>query len=357
MKLAVKRASFIFLAFVMLTMSYGGVDAASEKVDATKEPSIYAHPIYIAPIDRATFIVGALFDFRVELHELKAMPKNVSVTVNGIPAETFFGRSFVRTNTYPDSLELTIENVYFREPGTYTVSVQADDRTRTIHYDVIRPDDGEAKAKNIIFFLGDGMGQPSITTARIMSRGITEGKPNGLLTMDTFEQRATVITHGMDSIVTDSANAMSAYMTGHKTVVNAMGVYPDNRPDPLAKPKVEVMGEIMKRLGKSVGIVTTTELQDATPAAVVSHTRRRETKAEITEMFYQLKPEVMLGGGAAYFLPKSVPGSKRKDDKDFFRLFEQDGYRIVENRAQLLQIDAKKTDRLLGLFSRVRYHV
>jgi alkaline phosphatase len=65
---------------------------------------------------------------------------------------------------------------------------------------------------------------------------------------------------------------MSAYMTGHKASVNAMGVYEALDPDPSKHPHVETMAEVLKRTrGMAIGVVSTAEVQDATPAAVWAH--------------------------------------------------------------------------------------
>ena len=107
-------------------------------------------------------------------------------------------------------------------------------------------------------------------------------------------------------------------MTGHKSSVNALGVYADRTPDSLDDPKQETIAELLRRTtGKSIGVVSDAEIEDATPASVVGHTRRRADKAEIVDMFYSVKPDVIIGGGSAYFLPQNVPGSKRKDDKNY----------------------------------------
>ena len=91
--------------------------------------------------------------------------------------------------------------------------------------------------------------------------------------------------------------------------------------------------EAVRRLTKkSIGVVSTAEIEDATPAAVVSHTRKRGDKADIVGMFYDIKPEVVLGGGSAYFLGKDVPGSKRKDDKDYIALFKDAGYALATDK-------------------------
>ena len=86
-------------------------------------------------------------------------------------------------------------------------------------------------------------------------------------------------------------------MTGHKSAINALGVYVSRSKDNLNHPKQETLGELIKRkTNKSLGIVSDAELEDATPAAVVSHTRRRADKDKIAGMLYEVKPDVLLGG-------------------------------------------------------------
>lgn len=339
--------------FVSLTLTSSllvpGAGVLTNGASAVYAAEQSAQPsIYIAPIDRAKFLAGSKFDFRVELNQLGQLPDTVSITINGQAAESFFGKPLVRTNT-DNSVEYTVRDVSIAKAGTYEVSVSAGDLTKTVRYDVVMADQGGHKAKNVILFVGDGMAVPAITVARVMSKGLTEGKYNGLLEMDQMDQRAIVTTSGMDSIVTDSANSASAYNTGHKSAVNGLGIYPDNTASSLDDPKVETLAEMLKRTrGMSVGVVSTSEIEDATPAAVVSHTRRRDDKPEIAEMLYQLQPEVILGGGSAFFLPQSTPGSKRKDEKDLFGMFEQSGYTVVENAAEMKEAGTPK--KLLGLF-------
>ena len=112
--------------------------------------------------------------------------------------------------------------------------------------------------------------------ARLLSKGIAEGKSLGKLAIDDMPHMALVATAGSDSIITDSANSASAYATGHKTAVNAMGVYADRTASPFDDPRVETITSLAKRrLDMGIGIVTNTEVEDATPAAMVAHTRRR----------------------------------------------------------------------------------
>jgi alkaline phosphatase len=144
---------------------------------------------------------------------------------------------------------------------------------------------------------------------------------------------------------------MSAYMTGHKTAVNAIGVYADRTPASLDDPKVETLAEALRRqTKKSIGIISTAELQDATPAAVVAHTRKRGDKADINGMLFDVKPDVLLGGGSAYFLPQATAGSKRKDDKDYIALFKEAGYTLATSKAELATAAGTNTGKILGLF-------
>ncbi|NEE03937.1 alkaline phosphatase [Phytoactinopolyspora halotolerans] len=315
--------------------------------------------IRILPIDRAKFRAGARFDLRVEAAGVDPQTARIDISVQGPngPAPILTGDP-VRTSSQEDSLEVTYPGVFYAEPGDYRVWVNVRSRGRTarqqVDHDVVGvPAEGQ-RAKNVIFFLGDGMGSPAITAARILSKGLTEGKYHGLLEMDQMQYRGLVGTSGVDSIATDSANSMSAYMCGHKSSVNAMGVYESNEPDPNKHPRVETIAEIVKRTrGMSVGVVTTSEVQDATPAAVFAHTRRRSEYAEIMDQALAAgqTPDVWMGGGQAWFLPQSQDGSRRDDDRDMIKEFEDAGYTHVANRADLeAAMSGGAPEKLLGLF-------
>ncbi|MGH3520610.1 MAG: alkaline phosphatase [Haloechinothrix sp.] len=262
-----------------------------------------------------------------------------------------------RTSSVEGSLEVTYRGLSYPKPGAYTVQAKVTSNgtvtARVVHEVVVAKAKGE-KAKNVIFFLGDGMGAAAITAARILSKGMTEGKYHGLLEMDRMEARGIVGTSGADSIATDSANSMSAYMTGRKSSVNAMGVYEGNEPDPNKHPRVETMAELLKRARRmSIGVVTTAEIQDATPAAVFAHTRRRSEYIEIMDQALKpaQMPEVLMGGGLASLLPQSQPGSRRKDDRDLVEEFRAKGFTHVSNRKELSEATAGSApDRLRGLF-------
>ncbi|MEI3855379.1 MULTISPECIES: alkaline phosphatase [unclassified Ensifer] len=309
----------------------------------------------VYPIDRATILVGSPFDFKVEFDSV-VKPEDVKVTVNGQDYETVFGKKaefVVEEKGAEDKVlgsALVLRGLTIGTAGAYKVEVSAGSETQSVGWDVYGTA-AEPKAKNVIFLIADGLSVAHRTGARIMSKGMTGGKANGRLAMDDIPPVAFIGTSSTHSIATDSANTMSAYMTGHKSRVNALGVYADRTPASLDDPKVETIAEALRRTTKkSIGIVTTSEVEDATPAAVVSHTRKRGDKAEIVGMLLDVKPDVLLGGGSAYFLGKDVPGSKRKDDKDYIAEFKNAGYALATDKTELAAATGSNQDKMLGLF-------
>lgn len=307
----------------------------------------------IYPVDTANFLGGSRFDFKVELDQV-FKPEEVDVRINGKSADAVFGKKPEFIEREKDKKGVEASALMLRAaalaPGNYVVTVKSPAGESAATWKVY---DVPAKpaAKSVIFLIADGLSIGHRTAARLMSKGVTNGIYNGRLSMDTLPHIATVGTCSVDSIAADSANTASAYMTGHKSSVNALGVYADRTPSSLDDPRQETIAEILRRTGKkSIGIISDAEIQDATPAAVVGHTRRRADKAEITDMFYGIRPEVIMGGGSAYFLPQSTPGSKRKDEKNFIEHFKNDGYALATNATELRAVMANTPQKLLGLF-------
>ncbi len=341
--------SRLFRVIVTLAVLTSLVSGITVSYAAYRAPA--TSNINIMPIDRAKFLIGQKFDFAIE-SKTGAPAQSFEVRVNGIPAEKFFGKQAVvkldEMSTY------RINEAAFSQAGkvvvTVTVKTEQGIEKRTVQYDV-SADKAKKTAKNVILFVGDGMSLQARQMARILSKGITEGKYNGLLEMDTMSNLAIVTTSGNDSLVTDSANSASAYATGHKSAVNAMGVYADSTKDPFDDPKVENIIELAKRTrGMATGIVSTANITDATPAAMLAHTRKRSEQNVIAqEMLNPLhRPDVILGGGSRHFLPKDVPGSKRSDNRNLIEEFKGQGYALATSKTELKQLGTP--DKLLGLF-------
>ena len=311
-----------------------------------------AHAQTVYPIDRAEILAGSRFDFKVELPALIAA-SDIKVTVNGVDPAAAFGRSadYIAREDDKDQSALRLPNVVLDKPGAYRIDVTAGALSRSVTWNVY--DTGARRAKNVILFIGDGMSLSHRVAARILSKGIREGKSDGKLAMDDMPNMALVGTAGTDSIITDSANSASAYTTGHKSATNALGVYADRTRDVFDDPKVETITSLVKRKRDlAVGIVTNTEIEDATPAAMVAHTRRRAAYDEIVAQMFDAKPDVILGGGAANFLPQAAASSKRRDDVDYVAKFKDAGYPFVRTVGELkAAADKAETMKLLGLFT------
>ncbi|SFL38018.1 alkaline phosphatase [Bradyrhizobium sp. NFR13] len=312
--------------------------------------SLPAQTIY--PIDRAEILAGSKFDFKVELPE-KIAAADIKLTINGADQSATFGKTadYIEREDGKDQSALLLRDVTLDKPGTYKIDVTAGALTRSVTWNVY--DTGARKAKNVILFIGDGMSLSHRVAARILSKGISEGKSSGKLAMDDMPHMALVGTAGTDSIITDSANSASAYTTGHKSATNALGVYADRTKDVFDDPRVETITSLVKRkLDLAVGIVTNTEIEDATPASMVAHTRRRAAYDEIVAQMFAAKPDVILGGGAANFVPQAAETSKRRDDVDYIAKFKDAGYPYVKTAGEMKAIaDKPDTTKLLGLFT------
>jgi alkaline phosphatase len=211
------------------------------------------------------------------------------------------------------------------------------------------------RVRNVILLLGDGMGAAHRTAARLVSRGLRSGKAAGRLAMDTMEATGLVMTSSLNAVITDSAPGMSSYVTGQKGANNQVGVYPDNTDDVFDNPRVEYLGEMLRRTrgsGFNVGLVTTADVTDATPAGNAVHTSDRSAGDGIAGQYFDERDTngitVLMGGGARHF----SPDGERTDGRDLAREYRDAGYRLVTAGAELrgLQTEAEPPARLLALF-------
>ncbi len=305
----------------------------------------------IYPLNRADILTGAKFDFKVEFPGAPAEGET-KILIGGKDPAAFFGKagSFVRNEDGLDHSAYVIRDVTITKPGAVEVEATVGGKSAKVAWDVYATTQPR-KAKNVILFIGDGLSIAHRTAARILSKGIVEGKYGGELEIDDMPAMALISTAGSDSIVTDSANSMSAYTSGHKSCVNALGVYCARNKSTLDHPKVETIGELAKRHGMAVGVITNTEIEDATPAGMVSHTRRRSDYNDIVEMFYKVRPDVIMGGGSPNFLPTATPPGKRTDGKDYIKMFEEAGYRFAGTNTEMKKADTDGVTKLLGLFN------
>jgi alkaline phosphatase len=233
----------------------------------------------------------------------------------------------------------------------------------------VAPQAPASHPKNIIFFLGDGIGMNTLTAARIFAVG-----EDGELTLDTLPESAFVKTYSNNAQVTDSAASMSAYMTGHKNNNNALSMSSDTSAiEPTADRNgnltvsackggspVVTLGELARRHGMGVGVVTTTRVTDATPAAVYAHVCHRGMETDIAAAMVPGGAgyngalghglDVLLGGGTNTFKPVAQ-GGIRADGRDLMAELRAKGYRMATDSAQLNAVDAASGAPLVGLFA------
>lgn len=160
--------------------------------------------------------------------------------------------------------------------------------------------------ENIILFIGDGMGVAQISAGKIAQ---------GRLNLERFSITGLVTTHSESNLVTESAAAATALATGHKTGNRAVAVAPDKKP-------LKTLFEHAQERGKSTGIVVTSSVTHATPAAFMAHTADRDNQADIAEQIVNGPTDVLIGGGWAYFIPESNAGSRRSDQKNLLNALE-----------------------------------
>ena len=195
--------------------------------------------------------------------------------------------------------------------------------------------------RNIIIMFADGAASTQWDFGRYSSKILRQ---QAFVTTDiVFKEGALGLlsTHPNGAYVTDSAAAGSAMSTGFKVNNGAIAVTPDGK-------AVPTVMEIAKSRGKRIGLVTTATVYDATPAAFSLHARSRRDSQNLVDQYLTLEPDVLMGGGADYFLPEGDPGGKRKDGKDVIAAFRDKGYQVARNPAELAAANGPK---LLGLFS------
>ncbi|WP_429128419.1 alkaline phosphatase [Aeromonas veronii] len=225
-------------------------------------------------------------------------------------------------------------------------------------------------AKNVILFIGDGMGPTVLTATRLFKVG-----EEGNLEMMKLPRSARIKTFSNDAQTTDSAPSMAAYTTGVKMNNEVIAMSSDTK---AVAPGKDVNGnktvnncssdngkpvptilELAKAAGKSVGAVTTTELTHATPAATYAHICHRDAAYDIAVQavpggtgFNQALGDgvdVLMGGGANHWTPYSASNKGgRNDNRDLTAEMKALGYSYVTTQSELAKVTSGK---VLGLFS------
>ena len=232
------------------------------------------------------------------------------------------------------------------------------------------------EAKNVIFFLGDGMGPVTVTAARILKY-----KEEGSLNMDKLPRTARIKTFSLDAQTTDSAPSMAAYMTGVKTRNETLSLdattkafapgrdSATNVPNSVNNCPTSGNGaasptllELAIAKGKATGVVSTARLTHATPAATYAHVCHRNAEYEIAR---QAAPggagyntalgagvDVLMGGISQYWTPFNATSNKlgRPDGRDLVAEMKAKGYSFVSDLTTLNAAPVAAGAKLLGLY-------
>ena len=252
-------------------------------------------------------------------------------------------------------------------------------------------------AKNIILFIGDGMGVSTITASRILEgqqRG--ESGEENYLSWESFPNTAMIKVYNSNQQTPDSAGTMSAIMTGHKTKAGTFGydeavvrsTYDSGEDFGGSARKLETLLERFEKEGRSTGVVSTARITHATPAACYSHSPERnweqdadvradhkdaidagfkDVALQLIEFPYGDGLEVALGGGRLGFIPNTQPDyenpstkGKRQDERNLINEWlKKPKSSFVFDKQGLESVDAAQTKKLLGLFqgSHMQYEV
>jgi alkaline phosphatase len=241
-------------------------------------------------------------------------------------------------------------------------------------------------AKNIIFFLGDGMGPTVVTAARIYKYG----EKGQLEFQKQLDRTARIKTFSNDAQTTDSAPSMASYMTGVKSNNEVISMTANTIASGANKPGLDANGnlginncpttgngtpvqtilELAKANGKATGSITTTELTHATPAATFAHICNRNAQYSIAAQLVpngagynsaltkgtDLGVDVLMGGGLNHFTPyNSVTNLKgRADGRDLtaeLALAANGGYTVATTKAQMVAAPNASTNKFIGLYS------
>lgn len=238
---------------------------------------------------------------------------------------------------------------------------------------------GKLPAKNIILFVGDGMSLTTVTAARIYEGQLRKqtGEENQL-SFEHYPNTAFSKTYNTDSQTPDSAGTMTAMITGAKTRVGFLSIsqVPD-RKDCIGTQKHTLRSalSIAKAAGLATGIVTTTRITHATPAAGFAHSTERNWESDSDMPEIAIKQgckdiaqqlvdyasntgiNVVMGGGLNKFLPPSATGfpntkGTRQDKRDLLGEWRKRQPRtaFVHSASALSKLDLSKTKQLVGLF-------
>ena len=186
----------------------------------------------------------------------------------------------------------------------------------------VMPVGAKQPVKNVVLMIGDGMGLAHVTSLMI-------DRKYQPIQMERAQAVGLVKTYSANNRVTDSAASATAYATGKKTDNSKLGVDPEGNP-------METILEKAVEEGMATGVVVTTFLPHATPAAFFAHVNKRYDYPDIAAQFVESGITVAMGGGRDHF-------TKRDGDRDLLQELEQKGYLVVDSVEKLDDVTSGRT--------------
>lgn len=332
--------------------------------------------------ERFRVLTDQLFDLRVEAMDLADLSAGLAVKINGTDVTATLPSPEITTDNDDNAASAdkawTFRNVSFNAAGVATVEAVVEDGVGASRIGIqefkLRD---RRKGKNIILFIGDAMGTAYRDLGRIVAKStdnrFREGFFDELQEMDQMPVNGMVMTYALDRVVPDSANAATAWASGNKTIDGALNAFPDNddwrffdfpaiplqdrKQFALNNPRVETLWEYLKRRhGYKTGIVTTSDVADATPGGEGGHTITRSLLKDVTRQYVDgvftsgTTFDVILGSGKEHFISRTLANSG--DTRNLASELVAAGFTYVQTRAELngLSVGASAPAKLIGLF-------
>ncbi len=358
--------------FLLLSAIVGAAESATAQTTPT---------VRIVLPERFRVITNQYFDLRVEAEGISRSTARVLINVEDEGEKeslNFAGAAEITNNNDNNSSSLdkawTYRRASFSTPGIKTIYALVIDGRRVygVATQVSVQNFNLVGQKSIVLFIGDAMGTAYRDAGRIVAQSTAnrfrEGWFDDLQQMDKMPVTGMAMTYSLENIVPDSAPTATAWATGNKTVNAAVNVFPDNndfkfssanlqatKQFALDNPRVETLWQFLKRRhGYKTGIVTTSDVADATPAGEGAHTLLRSLLKDIARQYVDgsinsgNQFDVIMGGGLEHFNARTAANSG--DTRNLLTELQAAGYTYVQNRTELNALPATPPAKILGLF-------
>lgn len=349
----------------------------------TATAQIVQPTIRIVVPERFRVLTNQFFDLRVEAENLGSVRSRVQISVfneNGQRESINYAGQYETTSgndNNPNNIDraYTYRKMSFTTPGIKTIQAVFTDGRRLFgsQTQISVQDFNLESNKNIVLFIGDAMGTAYRDASRIVAQStdgrFREGWFDDLQQMDKMPVTGMSMTYSLENIVPDSANTASAWANGNKTINGALNVFPDNndfryssanqqatKQYALDNPRVETLWQYLKRrYNYKTGIVTTSDVTDATPAGEGAHSITRSLLKDIARQYVDgtINPgvqfDVIMGGGLDQFTARTAANSG--DTRNLLTELQAAGFTSVANRTQLNAVsETNAPSKLIGLF-------